>query len=148
MLHFLPCSIRFRFERVLILEIKPWQAFRQDHKRGIMIHILPKAKDGIWVVISKTLRTFVNGIQYSIPIWMESWTGQMPACNAPSHCRKRNDRQPGMRGQIRMPNSKKKEINRSVSLISDTMRLQEAAAAFMWYQRHAWKKGNFRDELW
>ena len=62
---------------------------------------------------------------------MESFAGQIPACNVPSHYGKVNGRQPGMRGQIRMPNSKKNEINRSVSLISDTMRLQEAAAAFM-----------------
>ncbi|MCI8561400.1 MAG: hypothetical protein HFH03_09840 [Dorea sp.] len=31
----------------------------------------------------------------------------------------------------------KKEINRSVPLISDIMRLWETTAAFMWYQRHA-----------
>lgn len=63
--------------------------------------------------------------------WTRYRTGQMPACNVPSYFTKRNGRQSGARGQIRMPENKKNEINRSVPLISDTMRLQEAAAAFM-----------------
>lgn len=45
-----------------------------------------------------------------------------------------------MRGQIRMSKNLENEINRSVPLISDTMRLWETTAAFMWYQRHTWKK--------
>ena len=55
----------FRFERFPVFEIKPRLAFRHDHKRGIMIHIsCQRAEDGLRVVISKTLRTFVSGIHY------------------------------------------------------------------------------------
>lgn len=43
-MQFLPYGIRFCPERVLILEIKLWQAFRHDHDRGIMIHIFAKSK--------------------------------------------------------------------------------------------------------
>ena len=46
-LGFRPCSVSFRSERFLILEIKPRLAFRHDHKRGIMIHICLKKQDEI-----------------------------------------------------------------------------------------------------
>ena len=37
-------------------------AFRQDHGRGIMIHVTSqRAEDGLRVVIRKTLRTSVRG---------------------------------------------------------------------------------------
>ena len=71
-------------------------AFRQDHGRGIMIHVTSqRAEDGLRVVIRKTPRTSVSG-----------------ACSVPFP-RRKTGMVPGVRGQMR--NSKiKKEINEEV----------------------------------
>lgn len=66
----------------------------------------------------------------------------MPACNVPCHYAILHE-MAGSRGcevKYECQKSKKNEINRSVPLISDTMRPWETTAAFMWYQRHALKK--------
>ena len=49
-------------ERGSIAVNKAVAAFRQDHGRGIMIHVTSqRAEDGLRVVIRKTLRTSVRG---------------------------------------------------------------------------------------
>ena len=81
-----------------------------------------RAEDELQVVISKTFRTSANGIC------------QMPAGNVPIYAMKevaeavrgaRSNMTPTMKQQL--------EINGSVSLISDTMRLWETTAVFLWY---------------
>ncbi len=115
-LGFRPCSVSFRSERFLILEIKLRLAFRHDHKRGIMIHICLKKQDEIQVVISKTFRTSVNGIgAEQMEFWfigqityfeINSATGE-PINTVPARCLPvmfpaitEDGRLSGMRGQI------------------------------------------------
>ena len=75
-------------------------AFRQDHGRGIMIHVTSqRAEDGLRVVIRKTPRTSVSGGR--------------PAARSVPFPRRKTGMVPGVRGQMR--NSKiKKEINEEV----------------------------------
>ena len=64
-------------------------AFRQDHGRGIMIHVTSqRAEDGLRVVISKTLRTSANGIR------------QMPAGSVPKKPWTAMAAAAGVRGQM------------------------------------------------
>jgi len=78
-------------------------AFRQDHGRGIMIHVTSqRAEDGLRVVIRKTPSAGRGGGGPAPP----------PACSVPFP-RRKTGMVPGVRGQMR--NSKiKKEINEEV----------------------------------
>lgn len=77
-------------------------AFRQDHGRGIMIHVTSqRAEDGLRVVIRKTPRTSVSG------------GGQPPACSVPFP-RRNTGIVPGVRGQMRNSKIKKKSMKKCV----------------------------------
>jgi len=104
-------------------------AFRQDHGRGIMIHVTSqRAEDGLRVVISKTLRTFANGIR------------QMPASNVPIYAMKEVAQAVrGARSNMTPTMNNNLEINGSVSLISDICGCGEThsrvlkGCVFLWY---------------
>ena len=76
-------------------------AFRQDHGRGIMIHVTSqRAEDGLRVVIRKTPRTSVSG-------------GRPAACSVPFP-RRKTGMVPGVRGQMRNSKIKKKSMKKCV----------------------------------